>query len=629
MPNLFLLDNTSVLDLFEIKLNDFDGYFRFHGSKNLKSNIVFKGKEYLFIPCEISNLEYSSEGKQNRPTLSIANVNNYISNLIKDRGDLIGKRFYRKKILTKDLDDINFGGSNKNTLGASSFSSFISVDTFIIQKKNSENKDKVEFQLANILDLDGQTVPSRKVYNDICQWQYRACGCNYGKLLDYDGPTIEVKKTKFETLASVINATGNNLSATDLSLWLNNTTGKTYGSTTEVTSSLGKKYLFQTVTDWNDSSTTINISGTTKTTTQTAKLKRFTNSGRLNNQEGVFFTTEDSFLVDYEFFGSGGDANLTIFYVSEPTNKRFDAPRTGKNNNAPNGGFIRRGLTSSNTVSGKDFLLGYEDQYSDLVYPSSTYSSDKKIWAYFDLSPRIYAYSNERSGNKIFYKNGTTLFSRTGGSDLDLLKLSFNNIANQSSDIVVYEVIIFNKILNDSAVKSVFSYLSTKYNINISNYVDNIEKIKGSQIFQQSSFSQEGNLGVPMADENNKLFLKYPDNIYSNFESYGLTSLNYKGDYNSNTIYSQGDFIKIDEEIDFDFNETFIQKNSVLPSRFFVCLSNEGIVGKHPMDYTNIWKEDKCSRNLNGCSLRFNNITNIPFGSFPGTLSYDYKLPGS
>ncbi len=144
------MDNTSVLDLFEIKLNDFDGYFRFHGSKNLKSNIIFKQKEYLFIPCEISNLEYSSEAKQNRPTLSIANINNYISNLIKDRKDLIGKRFYRKKILTKDLDDVNFGGSNKNTLGASSFSSFISVDTFVIQKKNSENKEQdkafVEFR---------------------------------------------------------------------------------------------------------------------------------------------------------------------------------------------------------------------------------------------------------------------------------------------------------------------------------------------------------------------------------------------------------------------------------------------------------------------------------------------------
>jgi lambda family phage minor tail protein L len=623
MSNLFLLDNTSVLDLFEIKLNDFDGYFRFHGSKNLKSNIVFKGKEYLFIPCEISNLEYSSEAKQNRPTLSIANINNYISNLIKDRKDLIGKRFYRKKILTKDLDDVNFGGSNKNTLGASSFSSFISVDTFVIQKKNSENKDKVEFQLANILDLDGQTVPSRKVYNDICQWQYRGYGCNYGKLSNYDGPTIPVKKTKFDTLDSVISAPSNALSTTNLSLWLNNITGKTYGSTIEVASSSGKKYLFQKLTAWQDSSTIINTSGTAKTITPTSNIKKFTNSGRLNNQEGVFLLAEDSLLIDSLFFGSGND--LTIFYVSETTNKRFDVARNG----APNGGYIARGLTSENTATNKDFLLGYDKGYSDVVYPSSSFANDKKIWGYYDLSPKIYAYSNQSGGNKIFYKNGTTLFTRTGSLDLDALKLSFNKIAGQTSDIVIYEIIIFNKILNDSAIKSVFSYLSTKYNIEVANYFENIETVKGSTIFSQSAYSQEGNLGVTIADENNKLFLKYPDNIYSNFESYGLTSLTYKGDYNSNTIYAQGDFIKIDEEIDFDFNETVIQKNSILPSRFFVCLSNEGVIGKHPMDYTNIWKEDKCSRNLNGCSLRFNNTSNIPFGSFPATLSYDYKLPGS
>ena len=623
MSNLFLLDNTSVLDLFEIKLNDFDGYFRFHGSKNLKSNIIFKGKEYLFIPCEISNLEYSSEAKQNRPTLSIANINNYISNLIKDRKDLIGKRFYRKKILTKDLDDVNFGGSNKNTLGASSFSSFISVDTFVIQKKNSENKDKVEFQLANILDLDGQTVPSRKVYNDICQWQYRGYGCNYGKLSNYDGPTIPVKKTKFDTLASVISAPSNDLLTTNLSLWLNNTTGKTYGSTVEVASSSGKKYLFQKLTAWQDSSTIINTSGTAKTITPTSNIKKFTNSGRLNNQEGVFFLAEDSLLIDSLFFGSGND--LTIFYVSEMTNKRFDTAR----NSAPNGGYIARGLTSENGVTNKNFLLGYHGGFSDVVYPSASFANDKKIWGYYDLSPKIYAYSNQSGGNKIFYKNGTSLFSRTGSLDLDALKLGFNKINNEASDIVVYEMIIFNKVLNASAIKSVFSYLSTKYNIQVANYFENIETIKGSAIFNQSAYSQEGNLGVTIADENNKLFLKYPDNIYSNFESYGLTSLTYKGDYNSNTTYAQGDFVKIDEEIDFDFNETVIQKNSILPSRFFVCLSNEGVIGKHPMDYTNIWKEDKCSRNLNGCSLRFNNTSNIPFGSFPATLSYDYKLPGS
>jgi hypothetical protein len=34
------------------------------------------------------------------------------------------------------------------------------------------------------------------------------------------------------------------------------------------------------------------------------------------------------------------------------------------------------------------------------------------------------------------------------------------------------------------------------------------------------------------------------------------------------------------------------------------------------------------SKNLNGCLLRFNDANiNIPFGGFPGTVGYDYRLP--
>src|SRR6056300_424240 len=149
MSNLFLLNNTEIIDLFEIKLNDFEGYLYFHGSKNFEKNLVFQGKTYLYIPCEMSNLQYDSEGKQNRPTFTISNVNNFISNIIKDRKDLLGKDFYRKKLLAKDLDSVNFEGESKNPLGVSGFSEFISSDKFIINKKNLENKERVEFELSN------------------------------------------------------------------------------------------------------------------------------------------------------------------------------------------------------------------------------------------------------------------------------------------------------------------------------------------------------------------------------------------------------------------------------------------------------------------------------------------------
>ena len=85
----------------------------------------------------------------------MSNVNNFISQILIDRNDLLGRRVYKKKLLAKDLDSVNFGGdSKKNPLGNSFFRDFIVVDTYVIHKKNYETKDKIEFELANVLDVD-------------------------------------------------------------------------------------------------------------------------------------------------------------------------------------------------------------------------------------------------------------------------------------------------------------------------------------------------------------------------------------------------------------------------------------------------------------------------------------------
>ena len=130
-----------------------------------------------------------------------------------------------------------------------------------------------------------------------------------------------------------------------------------------------------------------------------------------------------------------------------------------------------------------------------------------------------------------------------------------------------------------------------------------------------------------MADENNKTFLATANPTISKFDSYSLDKINYKGDYDPNTLYIKGDFVKIDANIDYDFNEPFIQKNNETPSKFFVLIS-ENSSGKNPFNDTANWKEDKCSKTLNGCSLRFSDLGTLPFGSFPGTVSYEYRLPG-
>ena len=209
MSDLFLLQNNQIIDLFEIKLSDFEGFLRFHGSKNFDIDLVFNGVSYMYIPCELSLVEFNSEGKQNRPIFSIANVNNYITNIMKDRQSLIGRRVFRKRVLARDLDEVNFdstrqlGDKTKNTFGNKILSTYISSETYTINQKNIEDRDKVEFTLSNVLDIQGAAVPRRKVYNNFCQWEYRGCGCNYGKFFNSAGPAVNHCSYEWDDLAKV------------------------------------------------------------------------------------------------------------------------------------------------------------------------------------------------------------------------------------------------------------------------------------------------------------------------------------------------------------------------------------------------------------------------------------------
>jgi len=630
MSSLFLLQNSEVLDLFEIKINDFEGYFRFHGSKNFNKDIVFNGNTYLYIPSEISNLEYNSEGKQNRPTLSIANINNFITNFIKDRNDLLGARFYKKKILAKDLDAVNFGGENKNLLGVRNSNNFISSDLYTIQKKNFETKEKVEFTLASILDLDGLTAPSRKVYNDSCHWQYRGCGCNYGKINGYKGPQTEIGFSPFNSLSDINTYNGNNLTS-NLVVWLRpegiNTSGTTvmkqYNSPR---SEIFSQKTYEKITSWTNEGTA--TSPVAPTITRYPKL--YKNSGRLNNKNGAYFTT-DYFNVDIDSIiinQSYTNKDVTVFCVLEMVAEKY-LPGSFWNTCSAKGGLIRAGLTTdTNNTGGNRFILGYWENQEDVFYSQNKYYNNVNSDRCSSIGDaRIYGAVMPKTLTEItnYIKNGE-IYPKVRGVANQPGYLGINTYNNYSSEIVLYELIVYDKILTNDQVKQVNAYLSNKYNISISYDASYIKYKPSSEYFVNS----EGNLGIPVCDENNKLFLKAASakSSKTNYESYNLNTLTWKGIYNKDTQYNQGDFVKLDPSIDYDFNEKSMYKNYEVPSKFFVCISQNGSKGVNPASNTNIWIEDRCSKNLNGCLLRFDDSKiNIPFGGFPGTVGYEYKLP--
>jgi hypothetical protein len=223
----------------------------------------------------------------------------------------------------------------------------------------------------------------------------------------------------------------------------------------------------------------------------------------------------------------------------------------------------------------------------------------------------------------IFYKNGNKITEKPTPVAAFINGFGINIV--EPSEIIVYEIIVYKKALTDIQIKKVSTYLASKYSTPIA-YKETNTTYKQSKNFF-SDYPQEGNLGVPMADENNKVFLKSQGLTYINYQNYELSNLIYKGDYDNTIAYVKGDFVKIDPSLNYDFNEKSILNNSEVSAKFFVCVENT-VKGQNPLYDTKVWREDKCSKNLNGCLLRFNDANiNIPFGGFPGTVGYDYRLP--
>lgn len=53
------------------------------------------------------------------------------------------------------------------------------VDIFYIDRKASETREVVEFELASSFDVAGVQLPRRQIVQNVCTWRYRGAECGY------------------------------------------------------------------------------------------------------------------------------------------------------------------------------------------------------------------------------------------------------------------------------------------------------------------------------------------------------------------------------------------------------------------------------------------------------------------
>ena len=179
--DLSTISPSAIIELFELHydntLHGSTDILRWHAgaNANLTGNITWNGNDYVRIPVKAEGFEYTNSGTLPRPTLSVANLNSGITALLLDvnlttpGNDLTGAKVKRIRTLKKFLD----GES-----GADPYATF-PIEEWFIDRKASETRDAVSFELASKFDLANKQLPNRQVVANICQWQYRSSECSY------------------------------------------------------------------------------------------------------------------------------------------------------------------------------------------------------------------------------------------------------------------------------------------------------------------------------------------------------------------------------------------------------------------------------------------------------------------
>jgi lambda family phage minor tail protein L len=212
------LNPSALIELFEIDLSeilferginpalttsnakqDQSSIFRFHNSINLTtSNLTFQGKVYYSLPIEVKGFEFSGSGPLPQPKMRLSASEDSSKALsllrcqIAKLGDIIGAKMTRRRTFLKYLDEINFLGIEKPVGYEPDSTAEFPRDIYYIDRKVSESKLILEYQLASLLDVEGVKLPRRTIFATKCTFCYRGSGCLY----EFDNNKISGKPRK-------------------------------------------------------------------------------------------------------------------------------------------------------------------------------------------------------------------------------------------------------------------------------------------------------------------------------------------------------------------------------------------------------------------------------------------------
>jgi lambda family phage minor tail protein L len=170
---------SAIIELFVLQLNALQhgvsDTYRFHAGTSLNANgdLVWAGNTYQRMPVEAEGFTYQGRGQLPRPTLRVSNILGTISTILATLPNgLEGAQVIRIRTLARALDAVNFPGG-VNPYGTPDPLCSFPEEIFVVDRKTTENRNVIEFELAASIDLQNVLAPKRQTIANICQWRYR------------------------------------------------------------------------------------------------------------------------------------------------------------------------------------------------------------------------------------------------------------------------------------------------------------------------------------------------------------------------------------------------------------------------------------------------------------------------
>lgn len=202
--NLQSIAPGALIELFQLELNaaqhGVDVTYYFHAGVNeLQLPIVWNSQEYQPLPIQAEGFEYNGNGQLPRPKIRAANVFSTITTILATLPEgLEGAKVTRIRTLRRYLDAENFASTDvllaedgTRILYEDDTAIFLEAinatadpyaewprEIYFVDRKSTETRDVVEFELASAFDLAGVRAPRRQCVTR-CQWVYRSAECSY------------------------------------------------------------------------------------------------------------------------------------------------------------------------------------------------------------------------------------------------------------------------------------------------------------------------------------------------------------------------------------------------------------------------------------------------------------------